>query len=166
MSVSIFSQVRKYVEGFCAVLAGVGFFLLIGEALLSVTSIIGRNTIDYGVPGDYELVQLLTAVAIAMCLPYCEFKRGHVFVDFFTLWASDRLKHVLDAIAALILAAVSFLIAWRTYVGMWEIRDYSESTMVLNVPVWWAYIPLPICFALLGVAALFNFHLECSKRDS
>lgn len=166
MSVSIIARVRVYVEGFCAVLAGVGFFLFLGEALLSVTSIIGRNVTDYGVPGDYELVQLITAVAIAMCLPYCEFKRGHVFVDFFTLWASARLKRVFDALAALILAAVAFLLAWRTSVGMFEIREYAESTMVLNVPVWWAYIALPPCFALLGIAALFNFHLECSKRDS
>lgn len=166
MSGSIISQVRKYVEGFCAVLAGVGFFLFIGEALLSVVSITARTVIDYGVPGDYELVQLITAVAIAMCLPYCEFKRGHVFVDFFTLWASDRIKRTLDAIAALILAAVAFLLAWRTYVGMFEIRDYAQTTMVLNVPVWWAYIALPICFSLLGIAALFNFHLECTKRNS
>jgi TRAP-type C4-dicarboxylate transport system permease small subunit len=159
-------QVRRYVEGFCAVLAGLGFFLFIGEALLSAVSIIGRTTIDKGVQGDYELVQMITAIAIAMCLPYCEFKRGHVFVDFFTLWAPKSVTRFLDAFAALLLAAVAFLLAWRTYVGLQEIREYAEATMVLSIPIWWTYIALPICFILLGIAALFNFHSECTKRDS
>ncbi|MDO9599571.1 MAG: TRAP transporter small permease subunit, partial [Azoarcus sp.] len=92
---------------FLAILGGV-FFLI--EALMSVTSVIGRALFNLPVPGDYELVQMLSAMGIAMCLPYCQLKRGHVFVDFFTLWAPASLKRVLDAIASLLLAGASFLL--------------------------------------------------------
>ncbi len=159
-------QFRHTVERFCAVLAGLGFCLFVAEALLSVSSIFGRTLFYKAVPGAYELVQMLTAIAIALCLPYCEFKRGHVFVDFFTLWAPQSLKRFLDAIACLLLAVVAFVLAWRTAVGLEEIRGYAESTMVLTIPIWWTYLALPFSFVLLGVAALFNFHLECTKRDS
>ena len=163
---STVSQVRHYVERFCAVLAGLGFCLFVAEALLSVSSIIGRTLFLKAVPGDYELVQMFTAIAIALCLPYCEFKRGHVFVDFFTMWAPRPVTRVLDAVACLLLAAIAFLLAWRTSVGLEEIRGYAESSMVLSIPIWWTYIALPFSFVLLGIAALFNFHLECTKRDS
>ncbi len=163
---SSISQVRHYVERFCAGLAGLGFLLFVVEALLSVASIFGRTFLQKGLPGDYELVQMLTAIAIALCLPYCEFKRGNVFVDFFTLWVPRPVTRVLDAIACLLLAAVAFVLAWRTAVGMGEMREYAESTMVLSIPIWWTYLALPFSFTLLGIAALFNFHLECTKRDS
>ncbi|PKO57883.1 MAG: TRAP transporter small permease, partial [Betaproteobacteria bacterium HGW-Betaproteobacteria-19] len=41
-----------------AILGGV-FFLI--EALMSVTSVIGRALFNLPVPGDYELVQMLSA---------------------------------------------------------------------------------------------------------
>lgn len=160
------SLIRHYVERFCAGLAGLGFCLLVAEALLSVVSIAGRTFFLKGVPGDYELVQMLSAIAIALCLPYCELKRGHVFVDFFTMWAPRSVTRVLDALACLLLSAVAFLLAWRTTIGMEEIRGYGENTMVLSLPIWWAYIALPCSFILLGIAALLHFHLECTKRDS
>lgn len=150
------SAARRWLEGVCGFFAALGVALFLLEALLSVASIAGRAVLRNAVPGDYELVRMLSAVGIAMCLPYCELKRGHVLVDFFTLRASARLKRFLDAAASILMAAVAFLLAWRTGVGMLEIRQYQETSMVLNLPVWWTYVPLAPTFALLGVAALSN----------
>ncbi len=47
---------------------------------LSVTlrsDLIGQS----GVPGDFELVQMATAVAAFCFLPYCQLRRGNIFVD-------------------------------------------------------------------------------------
>ncbi|PKO58213.1 MAG: TRAP transporter small permease [Betaproteobacteria bacterium HGW-Betaproteobacteria-19] len=136
------------------------------EALMSVTSVIGRALFNLPVPGDYELVQMLSAMGIAMCLPYCQLKRGHVFVDFFTLWAPTSLKRVLDAIASLLLAGASFLLAWRIWDGMLEMREYGETSMVIALPVWWGYIPVAPSFVLLGIAALYTVFEELSGKES
>ncbi len=144
----------------CAVLALLGGLLFVLQALMSVASVVGRSLFSLPVPGDFELVQMTSAMGIAMCLPYCQLQKGHVFVDFFTLWAPDGLKRWLDALATLLLAAVSFLVAWRTGVGMLEMREYGESSMVLALPIWWGYLPLVPSFALLGVAALLTLVQE------
>ncbi|TVT58662.1 MAG: TRAP transporter small permease [Azoarcus sp. PHD] len=157
--------VGRSISTACALLAVLGGVFFLAEALMSVTSVIGRALFNLPVPGDYELVQMLSAMGVAMCLPYCQLKRGHVFVDFFTVWAPSSLKRVLDAIAALLLAAMSFLLAWRTWEGMLEMREYGETSMVIALPVWWGYVPVAPSFALLGIAALHTFALDLSGSD-
>ena len=147
----------KAVACACAVFAILGGTLFLIEALMSVVSVIGRALFDLPVPGDYELVQMLSAMGIAMCLPYCQLKKGHVFVDFFTLWAPAGLKRILGALAALLMVLCSLVLAWRIWHGMLEMREYEESTMILALPVWWGYIPVIPSFVLLGIAALYTF---------
>lgn len=152
--------IGRSIEWACAamaVLAGVAFCI---ESVMSVVSVVGRATLGKPVPGDYEIVQMLSAMGIAMCLPYCQIKKGHVFVDFFTLWAPDRLKIALDALASLLMAGAAFLLAWRIWHGMLEMRDYGEMTMVISLPVWWGYVPVVPSFMLLGIAALYTFTQE------
>ncbi|WP_313072527.1 TRAP transporter small permease [Melaminivora sp.] len=140
-----------------AVLAGVMFCI---ESLMSVASVLGRALFGTPVPGDYELVQVLSAMGVAMCLPYCQLKKGHVFVDFFTLWASAGLKRVLDAVAALLLAGTAFLLAWRVWDGMLEAREFGETSMVISIPVWWGYVPVVPALVLLGITALHTMRLH------
>lgn len=152
--------VGKTVELACATLAVLGGAIFVIESLMSVASVIGRAFFSMPVPGDYELVQMMSAMGIAMCLPYCQLRKGHVFVDFFTLWAPAAIKRGLDAIASLLLSASSFFLAWRVWEGMLEMREYGETSMVIALPVWWGYVPVVPSFALLGVAALYTFVLE------
>lgn len=152
--------VSKIIVALCTWVAVLGGLFFVIEALMSVVSVIGRATMSLPVPGDYELVQMLSAMGVAMCLPYCQLKKGHVFVDFFTLWAPPRLKHVLDAFADLLLAVCAFFIAWRVWDGMLEMREYGETSMVIGLPVWWGYIPIAPSFVLLGLAALLTLVRE------
>lgn len=152
--------VSKIIVALCTWVAVLGGLFFVIEALMSVVSVVGRALFSLPVPGDYELVQMLSAMGVAMCLPYCQLKKGHVFVDFFTLWAPPRLKHVLDAFADLLLAACAFFIAWRVWGGMLEMREYGETSMVIGLPVWWGYIPIAPSFVLLGLAALLTLVRE------
>ena len=152
--------IGKTIEWACAAMAILAGLMFCIESVMSVASVVGRATIGEPVPGDYELVQMLSAMGIAMCLPYCQLKKGHVFVDFFTMWAPAGLKRALDAISALLLAGSSFVLAWRIWEGMLEMREYGETSMVISLPVWWGYIPVVPAFVLLGIAALYTFGQE------
>ncbi|AWI81403.1 MAG: TRAP transporter small permease [Betaproteobacteria bacterium HGW-Betaproteobacteria-13] len=149
--------VGRTIEQACSLMAMLAGAMFCAEAIMSVVSVVGRAAFDTPVQGDYELVQMLSAMGIAMCLPYCQLKKGHVFVDFFTLWAPAGLKRVLDALASLLLALCAFLLTWRIWEGMLEMREYGETSMVIALPVWWGYIPVAPAFALLGLAALYTF---------
>lgn len=155
--VPVRSPAGRAIELACMTLAILGGVLFLVEALMSVTSVVGRALFSLPVPGDYELVQMLSAMGIAMCLPYCQFTKGHVFVDFFTLWASPAVKRMLDATAALLLSACAFFLAWRIWHGLVEMREYGETSMVIALPVWWGYVPVVPSFVLLGIAALYSF---------
>lgn len=148
--------IEKLIKTACLVMAWAAGLMFLTEMVMSSVSVLGRSLFGKGIPGDYELVQMLSAMGISMCLPYCQLRKGHVFVDFFTLWAPPRLKRYLDGFAAILLAACSFLLAWRIWEGLLEMREYEESSMVLALPIWWGYIPVVPAFVLLGLTALLH----------
>ena len=135
----------------CFALAGGAIFALL--TLMSAVSIAGR-LLGRPIQGDFELVQLGCAVAISFCLPYCQLKRGHIIVDFFTTRASARTRGLLDALGAFLLALVMALVAWRTGVGALAMKASNESSMIMGVPVWYSYALMTPAFALCALAAL------------
>lgn len=138
---------------FLAILSGL---TLLAMALMSLRSIVGRTFFDAPLLGDFELVQFLCAGAVAMSLPYTHWISGHVIVDFFTANASPKLNAVLDVLANLVLAFFAALISWRVGVGLLDLRSNFDASMLLEIPTWWAYIPLVPSFALLSLTALYR----------
>lgn len=137
-----------------------GGFVLAAMALMSVVSVVGRAAFGKPVFGDFELVQLGCAISVSMFLPYCQMVRGHVVVDFFTAGLGPRKRAFLDAFAATILAAVAFLVAWRLSIGLIEIRGTGDSSMLLRIPTWYAFVPMVPSFFLLGTAALYTMFVN------
>lgn len=135
------------------VLALAGGAIFAAITLMSAASVIGRLA-GRPIQGDFELVQLGCAVAIACCLPYCQVQRGHIIVDFFTTRASHRARHALDALGALLLALVMALAAWRTGAGAVAMKASNETSMIMGLPVWYAYALMTPAFALTALAAL------------
>ncbi len=132
-------------------LAGGAIFAAI--TLMSAVSVIGRLA-GRPIQGDFELVQLGGAVAIAWCLPYCQLQRGHIMVDFFTTRASARTRDALDRLGAILLALVMALAAWRTGAGALAMKASNETTMIMGLPLWYAYALMTPAFALTALAAL------------
>lgn len=120
---------------------------------MSAVSIAGRM-IGRPIQGDFELAQLGCAVAIAFCLPYCQLQRGHIIVDFFTTRASERTRRRLDALGALLLALVMALVAWRTGAGALALKANRETSMIMGLPLWYAYALMTPAFALAALTAL------------
>ncbi|MGQ0711672.1 MAG: TRAP transporter small permease [Rhodoferax sp.] len=135
-----------------AVAAGLVLVLM---ALMSLASIVGRTLLDKPILGDYELVQSMSAVAVALTLPFCQMIRGHIIVDFFSTGFPKRLNRGLDALANLVLGLAGFLVAWRTAVGMVGLYASGDASMLLNLPIWWAYVPMVPAFFLLGCTGLY-----------
>ncbi len=93
--------IGKTLDIICRAFAICSGLMLTGMALMSVYSIVGRSFFDKPLLGDYELVQMMSAVAVTMALPFCQMVKGHIIVDFFTLHAPRRVNATLDTIADL-----------------------------------------------------------------
>jgi len=121
-------------------LAIIGGLFLVAITVMTVVSIVGRSLIFAGlgpVPGDFELVEAGTGFAVFAFLPWCQLNRGHASVDLFTNYLPPAANRVLDLLWEIVLGFVTFLIAWRLWIGMLEKRDYGEITFILQIPIWW-----------------------------
>jgi TRAP-type C4-dicarboxylate transport system permease small subunit len=146
--------VTRVLDGLARAFALAGGAVLVAITALSVVSITGRTLRGTPVPGDFELVQVGCAVAIAAFLPWCQRRRGNIIVDFFTTRASARTQGVLDALGALLLAAVLALLAWRTWAGMLTVRASGEISMIVSFPIWIGYAAIVPSLLLAAVVAL------------
>ncbi|MGH6781966.1 MAG: TRAP transporter small permease [Sphingomonadaceae bacterium] len=133
-----------------------GGVLLIALATMVVVSVTLRSDLigSAGVPGDFELVQMTTAVAAFCFLPYCQLRRGNIFVDTFTLKLPLRWQRAIDALWDVVYALVMALIAWRLAAGARAAFASGENTMVLQLP---SYLPIAICAALAALVSLVSF---------
>jgi TRAP-type C4-dicarboxylate transport system permease small subunit len=125
-------------------------------ALNTVLSVIGRAAIAKPIPGDVELTQFGIALAISLCLPWCQLHRANIIVDFFTQKLSPRRQGLLDAFGALLLAAMCMLLAWRTAVGAVAVQQAGETSMIIGLPMWWTYASLAPGLALTALVALMQ----------
>jgi len=137
----------------CAILAGL---LMTGITLLTCVSLIGRNTTGWTIMGDFELTGVATGAAIALFMPLCQLKRGHIIVDFFTAKASDQTNALLDRLGALFVSLVFALMAWRTVLGGINAHDTFSGTMMLGFPEWVVYAAMVPPFVLCSLIALMQ----------
>ncbi len=137
-------------------LAVCGGLVLIALVLMTVASILGRSLLGVPVPGDFELVEIGCALAVFAFLPYCQLTRANVSVDFFTAGIGARSHALLDAMANLLYTLIAALLTWRAAIGGIELHGYQESSMVLQVPLWWGFIPAVICLACLTLVCAYT----------
>lgn len=140
-------------------------FAVVGSAIalltgaMTVLSVIGRAAVSQPIQGDVELTQFGIALAISLGLPWCQLRGANIIVDFFTQNAPERSQRLLDAIGTVLLGLMCLVLAWRTGVGAVSVKEAGEQSMILSLPMWWAYASLAPGLALAGVIAFWQaFH--------
>lgn len=139
-----------------------GVLVLCALALMSLVSIVGRALIPLGlkpVPGDFELVEMGTALAVFSFLPWCHLRHGHAVVDLLWTFYPPRLRRALQFGADALMLVVWALLVWRMGVAALEYRAKGELTFILQMPIWWGYA-LSLVPAALGVIVAFWRALE------
>lgn len=132
--------------------AGSAIALAVG--VMTAVSVVGRAFFKSPIQGDIELTQLGIALSISLCIPWCQLRGANIIVDFFTQNISTKKQRLLDAAGSAMLALMCLLLAWRTGVGAMAVREAQESSMIIGLPMWWAYASLAPGLALGGIVAL------------
>jgi len=131
-----------------------GGFVLLAIVAMQVWSVVGAAVFDAPFPGDFELVEMGVAVAAFTFLPYCQLTGANVTADIFTMRASRATISILVLISAVVALGFSLLLLWRMWAGMLDYRAYAETTAILQIPHWIAYVPILASLALLALAAV------------
>ncbi len=159
--------IDKLLRRLCDINAAIGVLILVGMALTTVLSVFGRSLFSHPILGDVELVQLGNAVVVASFLPYTQFHRANIIVDFFTTGAREATQRRMDAFGTLLYTTVMVLVAWRVGAGGVAIHEAQETSMLMNLPLWIPYtlmVPgLTLCVAIGAVQTAQQWREAAAK---
>ena len=148
-------------------LAYCGGLVVAGVGVMSVISIVGRSALRRPITGDFELVEIGTAIAGSLFLPYCQATYGNIAVDLFTVHASERTRDWLDRFGSLLMAIMFLAVGWRAAIGGIGMRQSGDSSMLLGFPIWIGYAGrLPGVFVAGAVALAQSCGIAVAQRRS
>lgn len=134
-----------------------GGLVLVAVVLINAYSIISGAVINKPFPGDFELTEMGAAIAAFCFLPYCQLSGANISADIFTAKASARSVSIMTIFAALVAIAFSIILLWRMSAGLQDYREYEEFTGILEIPIWYAFVPALISLFFLVVASIISF---------
>ena len=141
-------------------LAILGGLILIIVILINFISILSRIIFLNPFVGDFELVEIGSAIAIASFLPLCHLKKGNVIVDFITAKLNYKKIVFLDCISSIVYGSIALFFCSRMIFGAKDMFNYKEETMLLQFPVWIPFLPVTFSFGLLSLCCLYTFYRE------
>jgi TRAP-type C4-dicarboxylate transport system permease small subunit len=131
-----------FVYRLCRLTARFGALVVGALAVLSAASIAGRALSGVGlgpVPGDFELVEAGTALAVFCCLPWCYLVGGHATVDMFWHRFPAPMQRGIAVFTSALMLLVWVVLTWRMGVATADYRASGEVSFILQMPVWWGY---------------------------
>jgi TRAP-type C4-dicarboxylate transport system permease small subunit len=141
----------SYLERITGRLAVFGGLLALGVSMMVVASVLGRWLINAPIEGDFEFVQMATAIGVFAYLPYTQARRGHIIVDTFTSRLSPGTLARIDAFWDLVIAAMIGFCAAALVMGTLDTVRSGQTTMQLQLALWPA---IALSTLLCAVAAL------------
>ena len=141
-------------EASAKLLALTGGTVAIVVALIVVASVLRRWLFADPIPGDFEVAQIGTAVAVFAFLPYCQIVRGNIVVDTFTAHLPARLRGRIDALWDFVYAAAMAFVAICLTRGTIDTFASQEVSMVLRIPVWPGVGFSALCCAFVAIVSL------------
>ncbi len=141
-----------------------------GIALACLTGLAAANMLSRAVfrpvPGSYELIGFLCAVAVAFGMGYTQLHKGHVVVSILTERFSPGVNRVLDALNHLVGAGFFGLVSWQTLKWGAEIARSGELSETLKIPYFPVIYGVAAGFAVFALTLLLDLILVFSPAEN
>ncbi|MFN0315620.1 MAG: TRAP transporter small permease [Burkholderiales bacterium] len=99
-----------------------------------------------------EVTEYALPLATFLAAPWLLYRQEHVRLDLLAQVCSPATLRVIERLAALTGLAVSAVISWYALAVIFDARKIGAQVMkTLVFPEWWLFVPLLLCFALLGI---------------
>jgi TRAP-type C4-dicarboxylate transport system permease small subunit len=86
------------------------------------------------IPGSYEIVSFLGAVAVSFAMAHTSAERGHVYVSLIVQLLSKRLQGIIETIISIFGIILFGLIAWQSVLYGMDCQRSGEVSLTLQVP--------------------------------
>tara|TARA_Y100000766_G_scaffold280385_1_gene290133 strand:- start:579 stop:1085 length:507 start_codon:yes stop_codon:yes gene_type:complete len=125
----------RFLYDLAYILAILGGIILVIVILINFVSILSRIIFLNPLVGDFELVEIGSAIAISSFLPLCHLKKGNVIVDFITAKLNFKKIAFLDCVSSVFYGLIALFFTWRMFFGAKDMYNYQEETMLLQFPM-------------------------------
>jgi TRAP-type C4-dicarboxylate transport system permease small subunit len=126
---------------FFNVIAGISLTFLM---LLTVMDVILR-ALKMPIVGTYELVAFSGAVVIGFAVPLTSWLRGHIFVDFFILRFSQKVRNIFNITTRCLVIFLFFLIGWNLIKYGMDLQKSGEVSLTLQMPFYPVAYGVAVC---------------------
>ena len=106
---------------------------IVGMMLLTCADVVLRH-FRKPIPGTYELVCFLGAVAVAFSMAHTSVERVHVSVSYIVQLFPQRIQRIIESITTCFGLFLFVLIAWQSASYANEVRLSGEVSLTLELP--------------------------------
>jgi len=130
---------------FLNVIAGLSLTFLM---LLTITDVVLR-LFKKPVVGTYEMVAFAGAVVIGFSMPFTSFIRQHIFVDFFILKFSQKVRNIFNVATRLLVMGLFLLVGWNMLKYARDLQKSGEVSLTLQLPFYPVAYGVGVCCFIL-----------------
>jgi len=130
---------------------------VVGMTLLTATDVVLRMLIRFPVPGAYELVGMLGAMAVAGALPHVQRTGAFIFVETITEYLADTAKRRLRAFTLGVEGVFFFLLAMQFVLASGAMLRSRQVTEILQMPQWVVYAAVSVGMVVVTIVAFAQF---------
>lgn len=131
-----------------------GVLLLMLAVAALIVDIATRKSIGFSILGMVDLNQLAQMACVFLVLPLAFLRESHITVDFVTDRLPARARAAIEALSALLGAALLAAILWFSIgQALIQIRQ-GDVSQTLGIPMQWYWLPLVLGLALSVLAVL------------
>jgi TRAP-type C4-dicarboxylate transport system permease small subunit len=146
---NIIDKLQKYLAGIGGAVASC---LMFGMMSLIFVDVVGRFFLNKPIFGSYEIVQMLMALVVFYSLPYSQYIKGLVRVDFIINFFPNLPKKIVWAIGDLISTAVCYALAFACFYHALVMLSVSGAkTSVLLMPIYPFYYAASVGLLLFAL---------------
>lgn len=109
------------------------------------------------IPGTYELVCFLGAVAVSFAMAHTSVQQGHVAVSLLVRLLPTRLQGLVDTITTSLSFIFFALLAWRATLYANTLRETSEVSLTLKLPFYPFVFGIGLSAAAVCLVLLSDF---------
>lgn len=158
-----FEKIGNKLSSFLFWVAGTAIFLMM---VLTCADVVLRF-LRRPIPGTYELVCFLGAVAVSFAMAHTSVQKGHVEVSLIVQLFPPRIQGIIGSITTIFGLILFFFIAWRSFLYGKSLHATGEVSLTLQLPfypfVYGIAFSAAVVFLILLADLFKNFMKVCGK---
>jgi TRAP-type C4-dicarboxylate transport system permease small subunit len=162
----IVNKLQAFLAGIGAVISSV---LIFGMMALVFVDVVGRFAFNKPIFGSYELVQMGMGLLVFYALPYAQYKKGLVRVDFIINYFPKLPRKILWVIGDVISTVVCYALAYACYLhAAGTLVASGAKTSVLMIPMYPFYYIASVgllLFALILTVDTLHSAMSVFQKD-